>query len=110
MKIANFNVRIELQESIPHQDEIGNWEDKWETVYSCFAQVDSRGQSGGEVSVAGIVVDHSDLIFTIRYVPRLKEITTTAYRIFFQQDFYDIKRVDFMNYENQTLKLYARKV
>lgn len=110
MKIAQLNVRIDLQASLPIQDEIGNWIDQWQTVYSCFAKVDSRGQSGGEVKVAGLVVDHSDLIFTIRYTPNLKAITTTAYRILFEGELYDIQRVDFMNYEKVWLKLYAKKV
>ena len=55
-------------------------------------------------------VDHSDLIFTIRYTPILKDITTNAHRLLFQNDLYDIKRVDFMNYKNETLKLYAERV
>ncbi|MBG9980446.1 phage head closure protein [Facklamia lactis] len=110
MKISNLNARIELQISNSNRDEIGNWKEEWETAYSCFAFVDSRGQSGGEVSVAGLIVDHSDLIFTIRYTPKLKDITTNTHRILFQNDYYDIKRVDFMNFKNKTLKLYAKRV
>lgn len=110
MKISNLNVRIKLQVSTPSRDEIGNWNEERETVHSCFAFVDSRGQSGGEVAVAGMSVDHSDLIFTIRYTPILKDITTNAHRLLFQNDLYDIKRVDFMNYKNETLKLYAERV
>lgn len=110
MKISNLNVRIELQISHSKKDEIGNWEVEWKTIHFCYAFVDSHGQSGGEIAVAGVIVDHSDLIFTIRYTPKLKDITTNAHRILFQKDYYDIKRVDFMNYNNKTLKLYAKRV
>lgn len=110
MKISNLNARIEIQASHSTRDEIGNWNEEWETFHTCFAFVDSRGQSSGEVAVAGTVVDHSDLIFTIRYTPVLKDMTTNAHRILFQSDLYDIKRVDFMNYKNKTMKLYAKKV
>ncbi|MRJ47082.1 phage head closure protein [Fundicoccus ignavus] len=109
MQISKFNVRLIIEKSVPIQDDIGNWEDLWQPYYSCYARVDSRGQSGGEVAVAGMVVDRSDLIFTIRYTPKLKDIATTDCRILFEGELYDIKRVDFMNYENKTLKLYAKK-
>lgn len=110
MKISNLNERIEFQVAKSKQDAIGNWTEEWETIYSCFAFVDSRGQSGGEVNVAGLIIDHSDLVFTIRYTPQLKGITTNAYRIIFHGDLYDIEKVDFMNYKNKTLKVYAKKV
>lgn len=109
MEISKLNVRLTIQKSVPIQDEIGNWEDQWQDYYYCYARVDSRGQSGGEVTVAGVVVDRSDLIFTIRYTPRLKDLATTDCRVVFEGDLYDIKRVDFMNYENKTLKLYAKR-
>ncbi|EKB53584.1 phage head closure protein [Falseniella ignava] len=109
MEISKLNVRLTIQKSVSIQDEIGNWENQWEDYYCCYARVDSRGQSGGEVTVAGMVVDRSDLIFTVRYAPKLKDIATTDCRILFEDELYDIKRVDFMNYQNKTLKLYAKK-
>ena len=110
MQITRLNVRIQIQEAVSVQDAIGNWCDDWQVLYGCYAAVDSRGQSGGEVQVAGMTIDHSDLIFTLRYSPRLKDLTTTRHRLIFEGDIYDIQRIDWMNYNNQTIKLYAKKV
>ena len=110
MKVTRFNVRIRIEEAVAVQDAIGNWQDNWQFLYGCYAAVDSRGQSGGEVQVAGMTIDHSDLIFTIRYSPRLKSLTTTHHRLVFEGEIYDIQRIDWMNYQNKTIKLYAKKV
>lgn len=110
MQITRFNVRIQIQEAVSVQDMIGNWFDDWQPLYGCYAAVDSRGQSGGEIQVAGMTVDHSDLIFTIRYSPRLKNLSTERHRLIFKDEIYDIRRVDWMNYNHQTIKLYAKKV
>ena len=110
MKISKLKVLIELQKAKPIQDEKGVFTNKWQSFYQCRASVDSRGQSGGEIMVAGMMVDHSDLIFTIRYAPKLSSLTTTDYRILFKEEIYDIKGIDFMNYEKKAIKLYAKKV
>lgn len=110
MQIIRFNVRIQIQKAIPSQDEIGNWDNQWDFAYGCYAAVDSRQVITGEQQVAGQQVDHSDLIFTIRYTPRLKDMTTTGYRILFKGNFYDIQRIDWMNFTQETIKIYAKKV
>lgn len=110
MKITRFNVRIEIQKTQPIQDAIGNWEEGWTFLYGCYAAVDSRRQSAGEIQVAGMTVDHSDLIFTIRYTSRLKGLSPSQYRLKFQNDYYDIQQIDWMNYQNETIKIYAKKV
>lgn len=110
MQVIRFNVRIQIEEAVATQDVIGNWQDNWQFLYGCYAAVDSRGQSGGEVQIAGMTIDHGDLIFTIRYSPRLKTLTTSRHRVVFQDEVYDIQRIDWMNYQNKTIKLYAKKV
>ncbi|WP_018659225.1 phage head closure protein [Allofustis seminis] len=110
MKINKLRVRIQIQKDRPIQDAMGVYTSNWRDFYHCRASVDSRGQAGGEMQVAGMTVDHSDLIFTIRYAPRLASLTTNDYRIVFKGDIYDIKGIDFMNYEKKAIKLYAKKV
>lgn len=110
MKLSQLNVRIEIQKSVSKQDEIGNSYDEWEPYFSCFAKIDSRGQSLGEVEAAGLTVDHSDLIFLIRYASLLRQLTTHQFRILFDNQIYNISRIDFMNYRHQWIKLYAKKV
>lgn len=68
MDIAAMNERILIQKSTVVTDRIGNRTNGWSDFYSCFATIsDSTGKSNAEESVAGLVVDTSDINFTVRF-------------------------------------------
>lgn len=48
--------------------------------------------------------------FTIRWCRQSAAITSTSYRVQFQDELYDILSVDHMNFKRKGIKLHCRKV
>lgn len=107
MEIALLNVQITIQENAVVVDAIGNHTNAWKDYYSCYATV--SGEGGNEASVAGTVVDDSDLSFTVRYCRKASVIESTKYRILFSGEIYDILSIDHMNYKKNCLKFRCKK-
>lgn len=107
MEIGLLNVYVVFQKNAVVVDAIGNHTNTWEDYYSCHATV--SGEGGKEVSVAGIIVDDSDLSFTVRYCRKASVIESTKYRILFSGELYDILSVDHMNYKKNSLKFKCKK-
>lgn len=108
MDIALLNVRITVEKNEVIVDEIGNRKNVWTEYYSCFATV--SGEGSGEASVAGIIVDDSDISFSIRYCKMASFINNTEYRVMFNGEIYNILSIDNMNYKKKSLKLRCQKV
>lgn len=108
MEIALLNVHIIFQKNAVVVDAIGNHTNTWNDYYSCHATV--SGEGGKEVSIAGTVVDDSDLSFTVRYCRKASVIESTKYRILFSGELYNILSVDHMNYKKNYLKFKCQKV
>lgn len=108
MEIALLNVHIVFQKNAVVVDAIGNHTNTWNDYYSCHATV--SGEGGKEVSIAGTVVDDSDLSFTVRYCRKASVIESTKYRILFSGELYNILSVDHMNYKRNCLKFKCQKV
>ena len=62
MDIALLNVKITVQKNETVVDAIGNHKNAWTDYHTCFATV--SGEGGSEKSVAGLIVDDSDISFT----------------------------------------------
>lgn len=107
MEIALLNTRITFQKNETVVDEIGNHINEWINYYICHATV--SGEGGVEVSVAGIIVDNSDISFTVRFCKKAAAITNTGFRILFNEEIYDIQSVDHMNYKKKCLKFKCKK-
>ena len=97
MDIALLNVKITVEKNEVTVDKIGNRRNAWIEYYSCFATV--GGEGGRETSVAGVIVDDSDISFSIRYCKAASFINNTEYRIMFNGEIYNILSVDHMNYK-----------
>ena len=76
--------------------------------YTCYATVSAEG--GKEMTDAGMVVDDSTIDFTIRWCAQSAAITSTGYRVQFQDEPYDVLSVDHMNFKRKGIKLHCRKV
>ena len=107
MDIALLNVKITIQKNEVLVDEIGNHKNVWKDFYSCFATV--SGEGGTEKSVAGLIVDESDISFTVRYCKKLSGIDSTKCRIVFDGDVYNIVSIDHMNFKKKSLKFKCEK-
>lgn len=103
MDVALLNVRITIQKNETIVDSIGNHKNVWSDYYSCFATV--SGEGGSEKSVAGLIVEDSDISFTVRFCEKVKVIDTTKFRVVFNDAIYNIAAIDHMNFKRKCLKL-----
>ena len=108
MDIALMNVKILFQKNAVQTDKIGNHINTWEDYYSCHATV--SGVGGTEKTVAGLVVDDSDISFSVRYCRLVSKIESTGYRIIFNETIYNILSVDHMNYKRKSVKFKCQRV
>lgn len=108
MDVALLNVKIVFQKNEVVVDAIGNHTSKWVDDYSCHATV--SGEGGSEKAVAGLIVEDSDLSFTVRYCRKAAEVTTDGYRVVFGAVLYNIISIDHMNYKKKALKFKCEKV
>jgi len=107
MNIGLLNARITVQKNEVSVDSIGNHKNVWTDWYSCAATV--SGEAGKEDTDAGLIVDDSKADFTIRWCQKAAEITSTGYRVAFNDELYDILAVDHMNYKRKSVKLSCQK-
>ena len=108
MDIALMNVRITIQKNKTVVDAIGNHKSQWSDYYSCFATV--SGEGGSEKAVAGLIVDDSDISFTVRYCKALSNVESTKYRISFNDAIYNIVSIDHNNFKKKSIKFKCEKV
>jgi len=108
MDAALLNVKIVFQKNEVVVDAIGNHRNTWVDYYSCHATV--SGEGGSEKAVAGLIVEDSDLAFTVRYCKKAAEVTTDGFRISFNGELYNIVSIDHMNYKKKALKFKCEKV
>lgn len=108
MDIALLNVKIQIQQNEIVVDEIGNHKNTWKEYYSCFATV--SGEGGSEKSIAGLIVEDSDISFTIRYCKTVEALDITKHRVLFQGMPYNIVTIDHMNFKKKSIKLKCEKV
>ena len=103
-----LNVKITVQKNETVVDAIGNHKNTWTDYHTCFATV--SGEGGSEKSVAGLIVDDSDISFTVRYCKAFADLDVTKHRVIFEGSLYNIVSIDHMNYKKKCLKLKCEKV
>ena len=108
MEIAAMNEIVVFQKQALVKDAIGNHLDVWSSVYSCYATI--SGENGKEQAVAGETVESVDMNVTVRYSSETAEVTSTGYRIVFNDELYDILAIDHLNFKKNALKFRCRKV
>lgn len=110
MDIAAMNERITFQKNTVVSDKIGNRKNTWEDYYSCYSTIsDSTGKSNTEEEVAGFLVDHSDVNFTVRYCKKISQIASTHFRILWRGEIYNIVKIDHLNMKKHALKFKCEK-
>ena len=107
MDIALLNVKITVQKNETVVDAIGNHKNIWTDYHTCFATV--SGEGGSEKSVAGLIVDDSDISFPVRWCRKLTDLDVRKHRIIFEGITYNLVSVDHMNFKKKCLKLKCEK-
>lgn len=112
MNVALLNTKIVIQRVGAASDRIGNHFTVWEDYYVCHATVSGENASanGAEDEAAGTTVEHPNIDFTIRFCRKAAPISSTQFRVVFQDEIYDIIGIDHLNYKHKALKLRCRKV
>ena len=108
MKIGQWRQRIIIQKNQMMRDKDGNQRNEWTDYFTCWAYVNNL--SGKEYWEAAQVNQQESLFFLVRYCKELREMDSSKYRIVFRGAIYNIILVDFMQYQNKTIKLRAEKV
>lgn len=111
MDIELLNTRITIEKNESIADEIGNHQSAWSDYYTCHATISNEASSflGAQEEKAALIIDHSNLDFTIRWCNKSKIIDITHYRVLFNEEIYNIIAIDHMNYKRKCLKLRCRK-
>ena len=107
MNIGLLNTFISISKNEVIVDGIGNHINAWVPYFDCHATVSS--EAGKENTDAGLVIDNSKIDFTIRWCKKAAAIDSTHYRVEFNDEFYDIKAVDHMNFKRKCIKLSCEK-
>lgn len=107
MEVALLNVTVTFQKNDVAVDSIGNHKNVWTDFYTCHATV--GGENGSEQVTAGTTIENADISFSVRYCKVTDTITTTAYRILFRGEIYNILSVDHMNYKRKSIKFRCKK-
>ena len=107
MNITAMNVKITFQKNDVVIDKIGNHTNSWIDYYSCYATV--SGENGSEQAVVGETVENVQICFTVRYCRKISDVSSTKYRIIFNDELYDIVSVDHFSYAKKYLKCKCRK-
>lgn len=108
MDVALLNVKIIIQKNETLIDTIGNHKNTWTDFHTCFATV--SGEGGSEKNLAGIIVEDSDISFTVRWCKKLNDLDITKHRVIFDGATYNLISIDHMNYKKKCLKLKCKKV
>lgn len=108
MKVSVLNTRITIQVSSTEIDTIGNHIESWRDMYSCYASISS--ESPLENTSAGVIWDNSKIDFTIRYSSEVATLDSLKNRVIFEDNIYNIKGIDHMNYKKKVLKLHCQRV
>lgn len=108
MEIAAMRVKIMFQRQETVADGVGNHTNRWADYFACRATV--GGEGGTEKAVAGTTVEDADISFTVRFCRAAEAVSSSGFRVVFQEELYDILAIDHLNYKKKALKFRCRKV
>ena len=103
--IEKLNERITIEKSTVVTDKVGNHRNTWEEYFTCFAYASTyeSQEEDGEVTA-----EQKSVVFTVRWCSKVRQLTSTGYRVMFRGELYDILSVDPMNYGKKTIKIHCR--
>ena len=108
MNIELLNICIFITKNEVTVDAIGNHKTNQVPYYSCYATVSA--EAGKEDIDAGMIVDNTEVDFTIWWCKKATALDSTHYRVEFNDTLYDITAIDHMNYKKKCIKLSCQKV
>ncbi|HHY42567.1 MAG TPA: phage head closure protein [Thermoanaerobacterales bacterium] len=102
-KVLRRKIIIQKMEVV--QDDIGNQKMEWVDWRPVWAERNNLW--GQEYYAAKAVNEESTIVFTVRYAPFIDEMNTVDYRIKHNGKFYEIKQIDYLQYDDLWVKIKA---
>lgn len=104
-KVLRRKIVIQRKETAPDQygDITTKWND-WQTV-----RAERISLWGRDYYAAVTVGEEQTVEFIVRYVLFLENLNTDIHRLFYDDDIYDIKQVDYLKDDGMWLKIRALK-
>lgn len=110
MDVAALRSKVTFQKNETVTDQYGNHKNTWTDYYTCFGTIGGEGlASSKENQVAGTTVEDFSMTVTIRYCTAAAAITSTGYRVMFNDEIYNIVNIDHLNYKKRALKFLCSK-
>ena len=107
MDISRLQERITIQENAVTIDAVHNHKNEWIEYYSCYAYPSTYTENETE----GVVDEGNQIIvFHVHSCAKTNKLTSTDYRVIFNNFIYNIVSIDFMNYKFKEIKIRAKKV
>lgn len=102
MNIGKMDEMILIQKNAVIIDTIGNHRALWEDYFSCHSRASTYNadESNNEV-----IYENRTVTFEIRYCSKAASLDAVHYRVIHKNQIYNIKSVDFMNFDHKTVKL-----
>ncbi len=105
-RIARKNVRITFQQNEVYSDRYKNRLQQWTDYFTCSAYASTYSEKeDGEA----VISEEKSITFETRYCPELASVTSTGYRIVFNNENYNIQSVDMMNYQHRSIRFVCRR-
>ena len=107
MNISRMNSRIIVQKNTVTVDRYQNHVNVWIDYFSCaaYASTYAAKETGNEITS-----EERSVTFCCRYCPELAVVSSTGYRIVFQDEVYNIQSVDAMNYQKDEIRFTCARV
>lgn len=105
MNAGMLNQRITIQALSTAFDNIGNEITEWLDYKTVWAY--ANGLSGNEYFTAATVQAENTVVFTIRFANWVNSLSPQNNRLVFNGKIFDIKHIDNVRFENETIKIKA---
>ena len=102
MNIGKMDEMILIQKNTVTIDAIGNHKTSWADYFSCHS---SASTYNVDENSSEVTYENRTVTFEIRYCSMALSLDAIHYRVIHRNRVYNIKAVDFMNFDRKTVKL-----
>lgn len=106
MRISRLSEKITIQKNETVVDQYGNHLNTWTDYYSCHAYASTYKADEKEDQITD---QEEKIVFSVRYCIKLRDMTSTKYRVVFNGTVYNIRSIDQMNFNRKEVRLTCEK-
>ena len=102
MNIGRMDEKLTIQKNSITEDAIGNHKVSWTDYFSChtYASTYNVDENSSEVTY-----ENRSVTFSVRYCSKTAALDAIHYRVIHRNQIYNIKAVDFMNFDHKEVKI-----